>query len=49
MVPPVTTRSLAVSVRRLSGTVMVSADVPPFFANVGDALMLALGECHVVT
>ena len=27
---------------------MVSADVPPFLANVGDALMLTLGEYHVL-
>ena len=47
MVPPVTTRSLAVSVRMLSGTVMVSADVPPFFAKIGDALKVVAGENHV--
>ncbi len=46
-VPPVTLKSLAVRVRRLSGTVIVSADVPPTFAKTGDALMLALGEYQV--
>jgi hypothetical protein len=43
MVPPLTVKSLAVSVRKLSGAVIVSLDVLPTLAPL-EALMLTPGE-----